>query len=505
VSETPPIAAVVVLAAGEGTRMKSLALPKVLHGFAGRSLLGHALAAAAPLAAAHTVVVVGHRRDEVTAHLAAIAPDAVPVVQAEQNGTGHAVRLALAAVPEDTTGTVVVVPGDAPLLTAGTLADLVIAHAAAGAAATMLTSVLADPAGYGRVLRAPGGDVERIVEHKDATEAERGVGEIASGVYAFDHALLREAVGRLSTDNAQGEEYLPDVVGIFVTEGRRVAALTVAASETAGVNDRVQLAAAHRAYNDRLLEAHMRAGVTVVDPATAWVDADVTIDPDATLLPSVDLHGTTHIGEGAVVGPQTSLTDTTVGPRAHLDRTVAKQARIGADVTTGPFAYLRPGTELADDVHIGTYVELKNSTVGTGTKVPHLSYVGDASIGEYSNIGAATVFLNYDGVAKHRSTVGDHVKIGGDNMLVAPVMVGDGAYTAAGSVITQDVPPGAMGVARAHQRNVAGWVPRKRPGTAAADAAERANASTSYASTPNATESNEETSCAPSSSLAARA
>jgi bifunctional UDP-N-acetylglucosamine pyrophosphorylase/glucosamine-1-phosphate N-acetyltransferase len=484
VSETP-VSAVVVLAAGEGTRMKSPALPKVLHGFAGRSLLGHALAAAAPLDAAHTVVVVGHRRDEVTAHLAEIATDAVPVVQAEQNGTGHAVRLALAAVPEDVTGAVVVVPGDAPLLTADTLARLVGTHTAAGAAATMLTSVLADPSGYGRVLRAPSGDVERIVEHKDATDAELEVGEIASGVYAFDHALLRDAVGRLSTDNVQGEEYLPDVIGIFVAEGRRVAAVTADPSETAGVNDRVQLASAHRAYNNRLLEAHMRAGVTVVDPASTWVDATVTIDADATLLPSVDLHGATHVGAGAVVGPQTSLTDTSVGPRAYLDRTVAKQARIGADVTTGPFAYLRPGTDLADEVHIGTYVELKNSDIGKGTKVPHLSYVGDATIGEYTNIGAATVFLNYDGVAKHRSTVGDHVKIGGDNMLVAPVTIGDGAYTAAGSVITHDVPPGAMGVARATQRNVAGWVPRKRPGTAAAQAAERANATESNADDPN--------------------
>jgi bifunctional UDP-N-acetylglucosamine pyrophosphorylase/glucosamine-1-phosphate N-acetyltransferase len=484
VSETP-VSAVLVLAAGEGTRMKSQALPKVLHGFAGRSLLGHALAAAAPLGAAHTVVVVGHRREEVTAHLAEIAPGAVPVVQAEQNGTGHAVRLALAAVPPDATGTVVVVPGDAPLLTADTLARLVETHAAAGAAATMLTSVLADPSGYGRVLRAASGDVERIVEHKDATDAEREVGEIASGVYAFDHALLRDAVGRLSTDNVQGEEYLPDVIGIFVAEGRRVAAVTADPSETAGVNDRVQLAAAHHAYNSRLLEAHMRAGVTVVDPASTWVDATVTIDADATLLPSVDLHGATHVGAGAVVGPQTSLTDTSVGARAHLDRTVARQATIGADVTTGPFAYLRPGTELADQVHIGTYVEVKGSAIGVGSKVPHLTYVGDATIGEHSNIGAATVFVNYDGVAKHRSVVGDHVKIGSDTMIIAPREIGDGAYTAAGSVITQDVPPGAMGVARARQRNVAGWVPRKRPGTAAAQAAERANATESNADDPN--------------------
>jgi bifunctional UDP-N-acetylglucosamine pyrophosphorylase/glucosamine-1-phosphate N-acetyltransferase len=472
------VSAVVVLAAGEGTRMKSRALPKVLHGFAGRSLLGHVLAAAAPLRAAHTLVVVGHRREEVTAHLAEIAPSAVPVVQAEQHGTGHAVRLALGAVPADASGTVLVLLGDTPLLTTQTLRALVDAHAASGAAATALTSVLADPTGYGRVVRTPDGDVARIVEHKDASDTERAIGEIASGVYAFDHAALRAAIGRLSRDNAQGEEYLPEVVTILGGDGHRVAALTADADETAGVNDRVQLASAHRVYNDRLLEAHMRAGVTVVDPSSVWIDATVTLEPDVTLLPSVDLHGATHIGEGARIGPQTSLTDTTVGAGSALDRTVARSSTIGAGVTIGPFAYLRPGTTLADGVHIGTYVELKNSDVGPGTKIPHLSYVGDATIGEQTNIGAATVFVNYDGVHKHRTVIGDHARTGADNMFVAPVTVGDGAYTAAGSVIDRDVPPGDLGVGRARQRNVAGWVARRRPGTSAAEAAERALADT---------------------------
>jgi bifunctional UDP-N-acetylglucosamine pyrophosphorylase/glucosamine-1-phosphate N-acetyltransferase len=240
------------------------------------------------------------------------------------------------------------------------------------------------------------------------------------------------------------------------------------------VNDRVQLAAAHRLYNARLLDAHMRAGVTIVDPQTTWVDAEVTIEPDATLWPSVDLHGDTRIGEGAEIGPHVTLTDTRVGAGARLQRCVADGARIGADVTIGPYAYLRPGTVLHDGVHLGSYVELKNAEVGEGTKIPHLSYVGDATIGKQTNIGAATVFLNYDGVAKHHSVVGDHVKIGGDTMLVAPVTIGDGAYTAAGSVITQDVPPGDMGVARAPQRNVARWVLRKRAGTPAAEAAGKA-------------------------------
>jgi bifunctional UDP-N-acetylglucosamine pyrophosphorylase/glucosamine-1-phosphate N-acetyltransferase len=468
--------AVIVLAAGEGTRMKSPARPKVLHGFAGRSLLEHVLAATSGLGAAQQLVVVGNRRDEVSAHLAEICPAAVPVVQTEQRGTGHAVRLALDAVAESASGPIVVVPGDAPLLTERTLAALLATHAEAGAAATLLTSVLDDPSGYGRVIRAADGTVARVVEHRDASADELAVGEVASWVYAFDHAALRDAVGRLSTDNAQGEEYLPDVISILVGDGRRVAATVVDAQETAGVNDRVQLAAAHRVYNSRLLDEHMRAGVSVVDPLSTWVDATVRIEADATLLPSVDLHGRTEIAADAVIGPQVSLTDTTVGRGARVDRAVAVDARIGAGVTIGPFAYLRPGTELGDDVHIGTYVELKNSQLGVGTKVPHLSYVGDATIGEYTNIGAATVFVNYDGVAKHRSVIGDHARTGADNMFVAPVQVGDGAYTAAGAVITKDVPAGALGRSSARQENVAGWVADRRPDTAAALAAERADA-----------------------------
>jgi bifunctional UDP-N-acetylglucosamine pyrophosphorylase/glucosamine-1-phosphate N-acetyltransferase len=356
--------AVIVLAAGGGTRMKSRALPKVLHSFAGRSMLGHVLAATQSLDAARTLVVVGHRRDEVTAHLAELDGGAEPVVQAEQNGTGHAVRLALAALPDTVGGTVLVVPGDAPLLTAGALARLVSEHQAAGAAATLLTSVLADPSGYGRVIRDERGAVTSVVEHKDAAAEQLAIAEVATSVYAFDHALLRDALGRLTTDNAQGEEYLPDVVGMLTAAGHRIGAVIAPADETAGVNDRVQLAAAHRSYNARLLEAHMRAGVTVVDPATTWIDADVTIEADVTLWPSVDLRGATHVAEGASIGPQTSLTRTRVGPRSSITRAVASEASVGADVTVGPYAYLRPGTVLGDGVHIGTYVELKNTAVG---------------------------------------------------------------------------------------------------------------------------------------------
>jgi bifunctional UDP-N-acetylglucosamine pyrophosphorylase/glucosamine-1-phosphate N-acetyltransferase len=476
---------VIVLAAGEGTRMKSATRPKVLHGFAGRSLLGHVLAATAGLEPTRTAVVIGHHRDLVGEHLAATYPDAKAVVQDVQHGTGHAVRIALESIEgiENTGGTVLVVPGDAPLLQTQTLADLLARHLASGAAATMLTSPAPDPTGYGRVIRGPGGAVVKVVEEKDATAEERTVDEVSALVYAFDAALLRDAVGRLSRDNAQGEEYLPDVIGIFVSEGRQVGAVLAPATETAGVNDRVQLAVARRVYNDRLLEQHMRAGVTVVDPATTWIDADVCIESDAELLPNVQLAGRTSIGAGSMVGPDCTLTDTEVGPGCILNRTVAVNAVIGTGATVGPFAYLRPGTVLGEGAHVGTYVEIKGSDVGRGTKVPHLTYVGDASIGEFTNIGAATVFVNYDGINKHRSVIGNHARTGADNMFVAPVVVGDGAYTAAGSVITSDVPPGALALGRARQQNVAGWVKRKRPGTPAAAAAEAAEAAeTSQAS-----------------------
>jgi len=371
-----------------------------------------------------------------------------------------------------------VLPGDAPLLAPETLAELITDHDRAEAAATMLTSVVADPTGYGRVIRSGehSDRVSRVVEHRDAEPAELLIREVSALVYAFDAELLWGAITRLSTDNAQGEEYLPEVISILVAEGRQVLVRQAPAAETAGVNDRVQLAAAHRSYNARLLEQHMRAGVTVIDPATTWLDAGVLIEPDATLRPNVQLHGTTRIAGGAVIGPDSTLTDTEVGEGSVLQRTVADQARIGAGVTVGPYAYLRPGTVLADHAHIGTYVEVKASEIGTGTKVPHLSYVGDASIGEHTNIGAATIFVNYDGVHKHRSTVGSHARTGADNMFIAPVSIGDGAYTAAGSVISSDVPPGALGVGRARQRNVAGWVLRRRAGTAAAQAAEQAQA-----------------------------
>ncbi|MFJ6086133.1 bifunctional UDP-N-acetylglucosamine diphosphorylase/glucosamine-1-phosphate N-acetyltransferase GlmU [Streptomyces sp. NPDC092369] len=469
-------AAVVVLAAGEGTRMKS-ATPKVLHEICGRSLVGHVLAAARELAPENLVVVVGHAREKVTAHLGVIDPAVHTAVQAEQNGTGHAVRIGLEELGGSVDGTVVVVCGDTPLLTGETLSRLAETHSADGNAVTVLTAEVPDATGYGRIVRDDvTGAVVGIVEHKDASEAQRAIREINSGVFAFDGQLLADALKKVRTDNSQGEEYLTDVLGILREAGHRVGA-SVAGDhrEIAGINNRVQLAQARRILNDRLLTAAMLGGVSVVDPATTWIDVTVTFEQDAIVHPGTELHGSTHVGEGAEVGPNSRLTDTRVEAGARVDNTVSYSSHIGANASVGPFAYLRPGTRLGAKGKIGTYVETKNASIGEGSKVPHLSYVGDATIGEYSNIGAASVFVNYDGQDKHHTTVGSHCRTGSDNMFVAPVTVGDGAYTAAGSVITKDVPPGSLAVARGQQRNIEGWVARKRPGSAAAKAAEAAS------------------------------
>jgi bifunctional UDP-N-acetylglucosamine pyrophosphorylase/glucosamine-1-phosphate N-acetyltransferase len=472
------VSAVIVLAAGEGKRMRS-ATPKVLHEIGGRSLVGHAVAAADVLGADRLVVVVGHGRDAVAGHLAAVAPHVRTAVQDEQLGTGHAVQCALPEAGDVTGGTVVVTYGDVPLLTGATLAELVAQHHADGNAVSVLTARVADPTGYGRIVRAGDGSVAGIVEHRDATDEQRAIDEINSGIYAFDGRVLVDALAQLRPDNDQGELYLTDVLALARAAGGRVAAVvTDDVWQTEGVNDRVQLAAMRRELNRRVVQGWMLAGVTVVDPATTWVDVTVEIGQDATLEPGTLLRGTTRVAADALVGPDTLLVDCEVGPGAHVIRTHATSARIGAGAQVGPFTFLRPGTVLGARSKAGAYVEIKNSQVGAGSKVPHLSYVGDATIGEGSNIGAATVFVNYDGVAKHATVVGDHVRIGSDTMLVAPVTIGDGAYTAAGSVITEDVPPGALGLGRARQRTIEGWVQSRREGTASAHAAAAAQEST---------------------------
>jgi bifunctional UDP-N-acetylglucosamine pyrophosphorylase/glucosamine-1-phosphate N-acetyltransferase len=454
--------------------MKS-ATPKVLHQIAGRSLVAHVLTAAGGLQAQRSIVVVGHGREQVREHLAEHFPDVETVVQAEQNGTGHAVRLALAALDPDVSGTVVILAGDTPLLAGATLQSLLARHAEHAAAATVLTALMDDATGYGRVLRGADGLVTGIVEHRDASPEQLAITEINSGVYAFEAADLRSALAELGTDNDQGEEYLTDAIEALQSAGRRVAAETVAvADEVLGVNDRVQLAHVARLFRDRLLQRWMREGVTVIDPSSVWIDADVTLAPDVLIQPDVQLLGATDVASGAAIGPRCTLTDTEVGENAVVIDTFAVLARVGSGATVGPFTYLRPGADIGPGAKAGAYVEIKNSAVGAGAKVPHLSYVGDADIGEGANIGAATVFVNYDGIAKHRTTVGEHARVGSDTMLVAPVVIGPGAYTAAGSVITEDVPAGAIGVGRARQRTILGWVQRKRAGTKSAEAAARA-------------------------------
>jgi bifunctional UDP-N-acetylglucosamine pyrophosphorylase/glucosamine-1-phosphate N-acetyltransferase len=483
-----------ILAAGEGTRMRS-STPKVLHAIAGRPLVEHAVRAAAGLDPAHLVVVVGHGRDAVRDHLdtvgKALGRPVSTTVQEEQNGTGHAVSCALSVLPPDLTGTVLVSYGDVPLLDTETLTALLAGHTEAGNAVTVLTASVEDPTGYGRIVRDAEGSVAAIVEQKDADAGQLAIREINSGVYAFDAAVLLDGLSRLSTNNAQGELYLTDVLGIARGDGKRVGALVVEDPWlTEGVNDRVQLSVLGAELNRRIVRGWQRAGVTVVDPGTTWIDAGVTLSRDVRLEPGVQLHGETTIGEGSVIGPDSTLTDVRVGAGASVIRTHGSDALLGDGVNVGPFAYLRPGTKLGDKGKIGTFVETKNADIGAGSKVPHLTYVGDATIGEQSNIGASSVFVNYDGVTKHHTTVGSHVRTGSDNMFVAPVNVGDGAYSGAGTVIRRNVPPGALAVSGSPQRNIEGWVARRRPGTPAADAAEAALAQKHNAEKHNAEKHN---------------
>jgi bifunctional UDP-N-acetylglucosamine pyrophosphorylase / glucosamine-1-phosphate N-acetyltransferase len=453
--------------------------PKVLHAIGGRTLIVHAVAAAAGLEPEHLVVVVRHGRDQVVAHLAEQAPGVLIADQDEVPGTARATRCGLAALSglPPLQGTIVVTYGDVPLLTTRTLARVVAEHQLAGRAVTILTSEPEDPAAYGRVVRDTAGAVVSIVEHRDATSEQVAICEINTGIYAFDAEFLGKALDRVGTDNAAGEAYLTDVVGLAAADGLTVGAVLLADPvEAEGVNDRVQLARLGRVLRDRTVERWMLAGVTVIDPQTTWIDVDVELAPDVTLLPGCQLHGRTRVASGCSVGPDSTLVDCELAEGASVIRSLATGAVLGAGARAGPFAYLRPGTRLGAGGRIGAFVETKDAVIGVGTKVPHLSYVGDAQIGEGTNIGAATIFVNYDGVDKHRTVVGDHVRIGSDTMLVAPVVIGDGAYTAAGSVIASDVPAGALGVGRARQRTIEGWVARKRAGSASARAAELASA-----------------------------
>lgn len=477
-SQTRPIA-VIVLAAGQGTRMKST-LPKVLHPIGGRSLLHHSITAAAGAAPEHLVVVVRHERDQLVSHLESLPINSTQTVliadQDEVPGTGRATECALTQLPDDLSGTVVVTYGDVPLLTADTINSLVEVHESSHNAVTVLSAEVDDPNGYGRIVRDASGALLRIVEQKDASDDQRSIREINSGIYAFDASALKAGLASLTTDNAQGEKYLTDVIGFSRDAGQSVAATaTQDLWQVEGANDRVQLANLGKELNRRVCEKWMRAGVSIIDPDTTWIDMDVSLGEDATILPGVQLLGATDIGPGAVVGPDSTLKDTEVGAGAQVVRTHSELAVVGAHAKVGPFAYLRPGTNLGEDGKIGTFVETKNADIGRGAKVPHLSYVGDAEIGEGSNIGAASVFVNYDGVNKHRTVVGKHARMGSDNMYVAPVTVGDGAYSGASTTVRKDVPAGALAITVAPQRNLEGWVVSNRPGTPAAQAAEAAS------------------------------
>jgi bifunctional UDP-N-acetylglucosamine pyrophosphorylase/glucosamine-1-phosphate N-acetyltransferase len=446
------------MAAGEGTRMRS-SLPKMLHPVCGRPMVAWPILAAREAGAGRVAAIVSPDHD-----ISAGFPGEVEtVVQPDPDGTGGAVRAALSLIEE--AEIVLVLSGDHPLISIGDIAALLEAHASSGAAATMLTIELDEPGSYGRVVRDSAGEVERIVEAKavgDADPEQLAIAEINAGTYAFDAAPLAAALAALSNDNAQGEYYLPDVFPALRDAGHTVAAhLADDIAVTMGVNDRADLAAVEAEARRRLLAAHMQAGVTVVDPASTWVDADVEIAADARIEPGTSLRGATAVGAGSVVGPLTTLIDTTLGEEVAVPHSYLVECEVLDGCNVGPFAHLRPGARLEPGAKAGTFVEVKNSRIGAGAKVPHLAYVGDAEVGAGSNLGAGTITANYDGFRKHRTVIGAGARIGVDTMLVAPVEVGDAAYTGAGAVIKKDVPEGALAVSENDQRNIEGYAERK--------------------------------------------
>ena len=466
------LSAAIVLAAGFGKRMNS-STPKVLHPICGMPMLGHVLETVEELKPTQIIAVVGHGKERVTKYLNADFKKVKTVVQQQQKGTGHAVQTALAGM-KNFKGLVLITAGDTPLLTSDSISRLV--AAAKESKAAVLTADLPDPTGYGRIIRLAS-MVDRIVEQSDASAEELEITEINTGVYVFDVEILKKAITQIKANNKQGEIYLTDVVAVINNMGESVSAVMCEDYlEALGINDRSQLAMSQQILQQTINEYWMTQGVSMRNPDSVVIDVNVTLGQDVFLDNNTHLLGNTVVEANSIIGPDTMLKDCEVGTNSHVIRTTAYEAKIGSNCEIGPYTYLRPGTVLKDGVKAGAYVEIKNSTVGEGSKVPHLSYVGDATIGIETNIGAATVFVNYDGVEKHKTVVGDHVKIGSDTMLVAPVKIGDGAYTAAGSVITENVPAGALGVERTKQRNIEGWVERKRGKTKSASAARRTRA-----------------------------
>ena len=455
---------VVVLAAGKGTRMKS-AVPKVLHQIAGLTIIERVLRTAAALSPASITMVVGHGGDDVKAALAARSGQNPPlqfVVQEQQLGTGHALRQT-APLLREAAGTLILLSGDVPLLTPATLQSLIETHTTAAAAATMVTAQMPRAFGYGRIVRT-GGRITRIVEEKDANSLQRAITEINSGIYALDPSPLFDALDSIGTANRQGEYYLPDLVAIYRQQKRTVTTWTVERTEEIrGINSRTELAEVSAMVRQQKNEELMAAGVTLVDPATTYVDADVIVGPDTVLHPFVILEGSTRIGAACEIHSGTRILNCIVGDRVTIrNHTVMADATVGADAVLGPFAHVRPGTTIGDEAHVGNFVELKKATLGRGTKANHLSYLGDTTIGARTNIGAGTITCNYDGEAKHQTVIGDRVFVGSNSTLVAPVTLEDGAYIAAGSTITTKVPAASLGIGRARQENIDGWVDRKK-------------------------------------------
>jgi bifunctional UDP-N-acetylglucosamine pyrophosphorylase/glucosamine-1-phosphate N-acetyltransferase len=434
------------------------ATPKVMHQLAGRSLLGHVMATANSLETSGIYVVLRHQKELISEYLSKTYPDAIQVEQDEISGTGRAVEVSLSKIPADFNGDVLVISGDVPLMDNQTLSALVETHQSGKASATILTALREDPTGYGRIVRGSDGHVSKIVEHLDANQQELAINEINAGVYIFDASQLRQSLSKLESHNAQGERYLTDVVALLVEDGKPVIAEIVSDNWLVhGINDRFQLAEVAKELNSRICKAWQLSGVTILDPESTWIDVQVVIGQDAILHPATHLRGLSSIGASAEIGPSVVIENSTVHEAAKV----------------GPFAYLRAGTDLGKGGKIGSFVETKNAKIGTGSKVPHLSYVGDAEIGEGSNIGAGTIFANYDGVNKHSSKIGSFVRTGSQNVFVAPITIGDGAYTAAGTVVRKDVAPGELGMSVSPQRSIADWVINKRPGTASAEAASK--------------------------------
>lgn len=449
-------ASALILAAGQGTRMKS-AKPKVTHEILGKPLVRWVVDAAHNAGIKEVVGVVGHGRDLVEPLL----EDATCVYQEQQLGTAHAVLIARDAFASRE-GSLVVLTGDSPLVHPETIQALINERESAQAAVVVLTMEAENPTGYGRIVRDEAGDIQAIVEQKDCTPEQAAITECNSGFYCFDAAVLFDALEQVSTNNAQGEYYLTDVVQIAREAGQRVLALKAEDSdECLGVNSRSQLAQASAILQQRINEAHMSAGVTIMDPRTTWIGPDVTIEQDVELLPMTFLNGKTSIASGSVIGPNSRLTDVTVGNNCVIEETVAIDAVLDSEVTCGPRAYLRPGTHMCDGSKAGTHVEIKKSTIGAGSKVPHLSYIGDTTMGAGVNIGAGSITCNYDGEKKWPTTIGDNCFVGSDVMMVAPVTLGENSLIGAGSVITKDVSAGALGLGRARQTEIEHWNERK--------------------------------------------